>query len=125
MMRRGALDFLEKPFRNHILLQRIREALERDAERWRRRRAGAEAALRVARLTPREAEVAHHLARGGSNKQVARAFALSPRTVEAHRASILRKLEVRSVAELATLLLTAPAPAAQAPELRSSTEPPP
>lgn len=121
MMRRGALDFIEKPFRNHILLERIREALDRDAKRWRRQRAGAEAALRLARLTPRETEVARHLARGKSNKQVARAFALSPRTVEAHRASILRKLEVRSVAELATLLLTASGPAAPVHELRSST----
>lgn len=127
MMRRGALDFIEKPFRNHILLERLREALERDAERWRRQRAGLEAAQRLIRLTPRENEVARHLARGESNKQVARAFALSPRTVEAHRANILRKLEVRSVAELATLLLAAGAgtAAAPAPEPGSSTESPP
>lgn len=106
MMRRGALDFLQKPFRNYDLLARIREALERDAARWRQRQADSGAAQRLAQLTAREAEVAYRLVRGASNKQVARMLELSPRTVEAHRANILSKLQVQSIAELAFLILS-------------------
>ncbi|MEM9296430.1 MAG: response regulator [Planctomycetota bacterium] len=99
-MRCGAVDFIEKPFSDELLLTRVREALQLDqAQRDQRdRRAGVLA--RIARLTPREREVMSHVVRGRLNKQIAAELGLSHKTVEVHRAHVMEKTHARSLAEL-------------------------
>jgi len=99
----GAVDFLEKPFKKEILLERIQEALAQDAQY---RQAEADTSLVLSRfvhLTPREQEVMALVIAGKSNKEIARALAISPRTVETHRARIMEKMEADSLADLVTL----------------------
>ena len=106
-MRQGAMDFLQKPFREEELLQKIRAALARDAES-RAGREQREASRRLLEtLTPREREIAGRVARGQANKVVAAELGLSQRTVEVHRARVMEKLQVRSVAELVKVVLAA------------------
>ncbi|MEE4379739.1 MAG: response regulator transcription factor [Candidatus Competibacteraceae bacterium] len=99
----GAVDFLEKPFKKEILLERIQEALAQDV---RQRQAEADTSLvlaRFAHLTPREQEVMALVIAGKSNKEIARALAISPRTVETHRARIMEKMEADSLPDLVML----------------------
>jgi FixJ family two-component response regulator len=99
-MKSGAADFLQKPFRDQDLIDRIHRALARDQERraWR----AEEQALRdrLALLTPRETEVMRRVVRGQANKVIAMDLGVSQRTVELHRARVMRKLGMRSLAEL-------------------------
>ncbi len=104
MVRRGALDFIEKPFRNHVMLRRIQEALECDAQRRRERSLRAALQQRLQQLTPRERDVLRLLLEGQSNKRIAHDLNLSPRTVETHRANLLKKMQVDSVTALARQL---------------------
>lgn len=99
-MREGALDFIEKPFRDQELLDRIYQALE--ADRTRRRAADETVHIRerFAGLTPREHEVMLRIARGQANKVIAIELGLSERTVEIHRAKVMHKTGARSLAEL-------------------------
>ena len=96
----GALDFLEKPFSDQVLLDRIRQAIEIDRASRARREYQRHIAARIARLTSREQEVMHLVVQGKSNKEVAGSLALSPKTVEVHRAHVMEKMEVDSLAEL-------------------------
>ncbi len=102
-MREGALDFIEKPFRDQELLDRIYQALE--ADRTRRRAADETVHLRerFAALTPREHEVMLRIARGQANKVIAIELGLSERTVEIHRAKVMHKTGARSLAELVAM----------------------
>jgi len=99
VIKKGAVDFLEKPFDDDQLLafvERAQAHLEAMVEATGRK---ASASRRIAQLSPRETEVLHALLLGdGANKSVARALDLSTRTVEMHRANIIRKMEVRSFA---------------------------
>lgn len=96
----GAEDFLTKPAKRATLFAAIERALARDAqERVQRDRRRAVLA-RFDRLTPREREVLAHLVRGQLNKQIAGDLGASERTIKFHRANIMAKLEVQSVAEL-------------------------
>lgn len=104
MVRKGALDFFEKPFRNHLVLERVREAIALDAARRAQRRQQRHWRERLARLTAREREILQLLMAGASNKRVALRLDLSPRTVETHRASILRKTDTKSITELAVAM---------------------
>jgi len=104
-LREGAFDFVEKPVDVKYLVQRIREGLSREEQRltaWRRQ---AESAERVASLSPRERDVFHAVARGRLNKQIAGDLGISMKTVEIHRARVMEKLHLRSVAELIRLHL--------------------
>ena len=102
-MQRGAVDFLTKPVDAHDLLASVSRALAQDAaSRGERARQGALRA-RYERLTPREREVFLHLISGQLNKQVAADLQIAERTIKLHRANILEKLEVDSMAELARL----------------------
>jgi FixJ family two-component response regulator len=99
-MRQGAADFLIKPVNREELLAAIRAALQRQERdhstaRWRRDLAG-----RYATLTPREKQVLEGVVTGALNKQIAALLGTSERTVKAHRASIMQKMRVASVAEL-------------------------
>jgi FixJ family two-component response regulator len=102
-IQRGAVDFLTKPVDGKVLLDAVTRALAQDAaarivrERQRDRR------QRYERLTPREREVFLHLISGQLNKQVAADLQITERTIKLHRANILQKLEVDSMAELARL----------------------
>lgn len=104
--RTGAVDFLEKPLDHDLLLQRIREAVDRDAEARRRRAERAEYRARLARLTRREREVLTYVVQGKSNKEIARALDVSHRTVEAHRARLMDKMEVQSLPALVEIAVT-------------------
>lgn len=103
-MRAGAEDFLTKPVGRAALSQAITRALERNARERTAAQAQRQDEERLARLSPRETQVARLLAQGLLNKQVAFELGTTERTVKAHRASLMDKLGIRSVAELARLL---------------------
>lgn len=106
-MKADALDVLEKPFQKEQLLERVQHALQIDAQRRAddtRRRAVCD---RIAALTPREREVLGLLTRGLANKQIAYTLDLGEKTIETHRSKLMRKLGVRSVAELVRLAIAA------------------
>ena len=96
-LKAGAIDFLEKPFDPATLLARIHEALDRDRTRRSRTR-------RLEALTRREREILEQVKEGHTNKVIAANLGISVRTVELHRARGMRKIGVRSVAELVQLL---------------------
>ena len=101
-MKAGAADFVEKPFDDELLLEAIAAALGASGA------SGADtAATRIAALSQREREVLELLVAGKSNKLIARELALSPRTVEAHRARLMERLGVRSLAEAVRLSVQA------------------
>jgi two-component system response regulator FixJ len=96
----GALDFLEKPIRGPVLVERVRRALALDEERRRARRETHRIRERYAHLSRREREVMALVVEGWSNKHIARKLDLSPRTVEHHRARAMCKMEASNLAEL-------------------------
>jgi len=99
-MRRGALDFIRKPFREQDLLDRINEALDIDAGK-RKDVLGRQRLLdRIGVLSEREREVFELVAAGQMNKGVASELGISERTVEVHRSQVMKKLEVRTLAQL-------------------------
>ena len=98
----GATDFIEKPFDDEAFLAAISAALGR-ANAPGAAGVGAEAAVRIAALSPREREVLELLITGKSNKAVAHELGLSPRTVEVHRARLMTRLTVANFAEAVRL----------------------
>lgn len=102
-MRAGAEDFLTKPVRKAVLFPTITRALARDAQERELRARRRELRARFEALTPREREVLTHVLRGQLNKQIASDLATSERTIKAHRANLMAKLQVQSVAELGQL----------------------
>ena len=100
-MKGGAIDFLPKPFREQTMLDAVARAVEvsQTHQRWRQRQDEAREVLE--RLSPRELEVARHLALGQSNKEVARALDISHDTVKLHVRHIMDKLNLRSRVEAA------------------------
>ena len=103
----GALDFIEKPFSDQLLLDRVRQALEIDLEVREVRRRREDALRRLATLTAREREVLDLVVAGKANKEIASALGVSPKTVEVHRAHVMSKMCVDSLAELIRLTLLA------------------
>jgi FixJ family two-component response regulator len=99
-MRRGALDFIRKPFREQDLLERINEALDLESGRRKRELDLQRLNDRVASLTEREQEVFKRVADGEMNKVIAQDLGISERTVELHRSQVMKKLEVRTLAQL-------------------------
>jgi FixJ family two-component response regulator len=102
-MRLGAFDFLEKPFNIQHLIERVQDALALSAQRATTKRSKRPAWF--ASLTPRERQVLDAIVAGQRNKTVAIELGISERTVETHRASIMKKSASRSVAELVALAL--------------------
>jgi FixJ family two-component response regulator len=106
-LRTGAANFIQKPYRDQLLLDSIHEALEADATARRSSAQADDLDQRLAALTEREQEVLEKMRTGCSSKQIARDMGISHRTVEAHRQNMLQKLSVASTKELLALL-TAP-----------------
>jgi FixJ family two-component response regulator len=106
-MKGGAIDVMEKPTRDQVLLDRVQQALDLDRRTRATLATRSEAAARYARLTKRELEVLRLLIAGKPNKVIASELKLSPKTVEAHRAAIMRKLGVHSIAEMVRIVLLA------------------
>ena len=102
-MKAGAVDFLTKPVPRDTLLRAVQSALERDATERKSRAILRELRRRYETLTPREREVLAHVVGGKLNKQIASDLGTAERTIKAHRASIMGKLCVPSVAELVRL----------------------
>jgi len=102
-MREGAEDFLTKPVKKESLFAAIERALARDAQERERRARHRQLRARFDALTPREREVLAHVLSGQLNKQIAGDLDTSERTIKAHRANLMAKLQVQSVAELAHL----------------------
>jgi FixJ family two-component response regulator len=103
-MKAGAFDFIEKPFQGEILLKRVREALEHDARQRHLQARRAEAAARLALLSPREREVLDRVAAGKYNKVIAAELGISLSTVEIHRKRVMEKLQAASLSDLIQLL---------------------
>jgi two-component system, LuxR family, response regulator FixJ len=102
----GAVEFLEKPFNDELLLEQIRRALALDSRHRRERGALEVVRERMARLTPREYQILQLVIEGLSSKEIANGLAVSFKTVEAHRAKIMRKMEAESVAQLVRMVVS-------------------
>ena len=108
-MKGGAVDFLEKPFRQSDLVERIDVALELAESRHEASASQNAIRARFERLTEREAEIVSHVLANPaevSSKEIGLTLGISPRTVDHHRARILEKIEVRSLVELVRLAAT-------------------
>ena len=102
-MKRGALDFLTKPVNDDDLLRAIHLAIEKDRLLRQTRAEVAEIEQRLATLTPREREVLEHVISGQLNKQTAAELGTVEKTIKVHRARVMEKMKVQSVAELVRL----------------------
>ncbi len=101
----GAADFLLKPFLEQDVLDRINDALKNLPQKFHDIELQHEISMRIARLTRREAEIMIMLAEGKANKVIAIELDISQRTVEVHRARVMEKMQVRSLAQLVQLLM--------------------
>lgn len=101
----GAVDFIQKPFPEEKLLEKVNEALELDAVRRREAEEKRAVELRVMTLTPREREVMGLVAAGKMNKTIARELGISQRTVEIHRSRVMEKMNAGSVPDLVHMIL--------------------
>ena len=101
----GAFDFIEKPFNDQDLLDRIQRAISFDSEQRARDSLRARLSALLASLTPREREVLNLVVEGMSNKAVANTLGLSAKTVEVHRAKVMEKMHARSVADLVKMAM--------------------
>jgi FixJ family two-component response regulator len=104
----GAIDFIEKPFRGSEIVTRLSEAIEAYARR--QKEASGVASLHFPGrepLTRREREVLEQFTAGASNKEAGRTLGISPRTIEDHRANIMKKLGARNAADLVRIVMTA------------------
>lgn len=99
-MRKGAIDLLEKPFDSSLLLDRVRQAIEIDRKAHIRRGETDQIQALISTLTPREREVMRLVVQGNANKRIAATLGISMKTVEAHRAHVMRKMYADSLAEL-------------------------
>lgn len=104
-MRKGAVDFIRKPFRDQELLDQVHRALAEGQEQQAKHELLESARARIAALTPREHEVFERVASGQANKVVALELGISERTVEIHRSQVMQKTGSRSLADLVRLKL--------------------
>jgi two-component system response regulator FixJ len=104
-MKSGAVDFIEKPFEDEVLLSAIRSALARQAQASDRDARAAAIQQRIAKLSEREREVLDRLVAGKANKVIAFELGISPRTVEVYRANVMTKMQADSLSELVRMAL--------------------
>lgn len=105
-MREGAFDFLQKPFNEQVLLDRVQEAVQFAAAQRAARGWLAEIQARIDSLTARESDVMAGMVAGRLNKQIAEDLGISMKTVEQHRSRVMEKLQVDSLAELVRLVVS-------------------
>jgi FixJ family two-component response regulator len=106
-MQHGAVDFIQKPFRDQDLLDRINQALEKDRDNRAGLRERDSIRARIADLTPREKEVLDLVTAGKANKVIAGDLDVSQRTVEIHRARVMEKMGASSLAHLVRMVIAA------------------
>ncbi len=106
-MKFGAVDFLEKPFDDEVLLQSVRSALREYAGTSKRQSERADIEGRLAALSPRERDVLGGLVAGRANKQIAFDLGISPRTIEIYRANLMDKMKADSLSDLVRMALIA------------------
>ncbi len=99
-MKSGAVDFISKPFNEQLLVERIQELIQRDSRRHPYTHEASTYAKRFESLTSREREIMDQVAAGKLNKQIAYMLGISMKTVEQHRARLMEKMQVSSLAEL-------------------------
>jgi FixJ family two-component response regulator len=99
-MRQGAIDFIRKPFREQDLLDRINQALTIDAGNIKHQHEEDTVASKLALLSDREIQIFDRVAKGEMNKNIAYDLGISERTVEVHRSQVMKKLELKTLAEL-------------------------
>ena len=102
-MKAGAVDFIEKPFEDQALLDAINQSLKKDRQAKLEQAEVREIQRRVDSLTPREREVFAHVVSGKLNKQIAFELGTSERTIKAHRARVMKKMQAKSLADLIRL----------------------
>jgi len=106
-MKAGAVDFIEKPYEKQVLIRTLERAFERLERQISSELLESEAQRRVAKLTDRETDVLKGLAQGMTNKMIAASLAISPRTVEIHRANLMQKLETESLSDTLRIAFSA------------------
>ncbi len=106
-MKKGAIDFLEKPFSDEEICRLVDSSLQKAKDVSDKKEVNLKAQELLAKLTPRENQVLERITAGRLNKQIADDLSISIKTVEAHRANIMTKVEARTVAELIKIALTA------------------
>jgi two-component system, LuxR family, response regulator FixJ len=106
-MKLGAVDFLEKPFDDDLLISMIDTGLKRAEPEAKNEAVTREIAERIATLSPRERQVMNGLVAGLSNKSIAREYDISPRTIEVYRANVMTKMQAGSLSELVRLAMRA------------------
>jgi len=104
-MKSGAIDFIEKPFNDEVLLDAIRRATAYEEQQRSQHVENLHIQERLSHLTPREHEVMEMVTEGRSNKEIANALGVSAKTIEAHRARVMEKMQAGSLAELVRMVL--------------------
>ncbi|MBR9870764.1 MULTISPECIES: response regulator FixJ [Marinobacter] len=105
-MKEGAVDFIQKPYREEALLEKIEAALEQDREQRKTLGERLEIVRRVKSLTPRETEIMDRMIAGQANKVIAIELEISQRTVEIHRSRVMHKMGTHSLAHLVRMVLS-------------------
>jgi len=105
-MKAGAFDFIEKPYSDQLLLERIQCAIEQDDCFKKQQTISNEINHRIESLTPREKEVMGLVVSGHSNKSIAKELGVSIKTVEVHRGNLMSKMEAKSLSELVRLVMS-------------------
>ena len=124
-LKNGAFDFIEKPFNDNLLVDRVIEALQLDDERRRAAASVDSVNRRLAKLTPRERQIMERILAGKLNKVIADELKVCMRTVEVHRASLFEKIGVRTAVELAQVIVSARESQAGKRPPGANTNPPP
>lgn len=102
----GAIDFIQKPFNDQVLLESVHRAIEKDEQQRGQANQYAEIMQKLARLTPREREVIDLVVRGFRNKNIAYELHISQSTVEVHRSRAMEKMEANSLSDLMRIMLS-------------------
>ncbi|PHR92793.1 MAG: DNA-binding response regulator [Robiginitomaculum sp.] len=106
-MKAGAVDFIEKPFEEDVLVESVRRAMAIGEKIYLEKTEQKNLQSRIERLTPREHEVLVHIASGRQNKVIAYDMGISPRTIEIHRARVIEKMQARNLSHLVRMAIEA------------------
>ncbi|WP_020410498.1 response regulator transcription factor [Hahella ganghwensis] len=106
-MKLGAVDFVQKPYREEDLLEKVKQALSMDAEQQEALKYKEKLKQRIESLTPRELEIMDMMIEGNANKVIAIELDISQRTVEIHRSRVMQKMGTHSLAQLVQMVLAA------------------